>query len=553
MKRKIVWILGILIIVVGIAWMNRIDILMQVLRIKVYMDQPIGPNEEVIWGKGPLAASESPSQRKPNIIVILADDLGFNDISFYARDKSKATRNTPHIDALAEQGVSFTKAYASSPTCAPSRAAIMTGRYPTRFGYEFMALPDGMGKMIDRISRQNKDRLRYPIVHQGAMDNIMAFDDMGMPPQEITIAEVLKASGYHTVHIGKWHLGLSSPLRAEAQGFDESLDMDGFLYLPVDHPEVVNVKLNYDPIDRFLWGMGRFSARYNGGERFEPGGYLTDYWTDEAVKVIETNKNRPFFLYLAHWGVHTPLQASKADYDALGHINDHKLRVYTAMIQSLDRSVGRIMEALRKNGLEENTMVIFTSDNGGPGYIGIPHINEPYRGWKLTMFEGGTHVPFFMKWPKQITPGSNYAKPISHMDIYATAAGIAGAALPSDRVMDGVNLVPYISGEDPGDPHEQLFWRQGHYQAVLSNGWKLQVALRPDKVWLFNLDEDPTEQVNLVDKRPDKVAALKALLAAHNAEQAEPLWPSNLEASIAIDKTLDQPESADDEYVYWPN
>ena len=139
------------------------------------------------------------------------------------------------------------------------------------------------------------------------------------------------------------------------------------------------------------------------------------------------------------------------------------------------------------------------------------------------------------------------------MDIYATAAGIAGAAMPSDRVMDGVNLVPYINGEKPGGPHDKLFWRQGHYQAVLADGWKLQVALRPDKVWLFNLNEDPTEQVNLADKRPDKVAALRALLAVHNAEQAEPLWPSNFEASIAIDKTLDQPESLDDEYIYWQN
>jgi len=553
MMRKIVWMLGILVIVVGIAWVNRIEILLQIPRVKAYFKEPIGPNREVVWDKGPLTASESPSQRKPNIIVILADDLGFNDISFYARDKSAATLNTPHIDGLAEQGVFFTNAYASSPTCAPSRAAIMTGRYSTRFGYEFMALPDSMGKMINLVARQHKNRLRYPIVHREAMDNIMNFDDMGMPPGEITIAEVLKASGYHTVHIGKWHLGRKGPLRPEAQGFDESLIMDNLLYLPEDHPNVVNAKLDFDPIDRFLWGMGRFSASFNGGERFEPGGYLTDYWTDEAVKVIEANKNRPFFLYLAHWGVHTPLQATKADYDALGHIKDHKLRVYTAMIQALGRSVGRIMESLKQNGLEDNTMVIFTSDNGGPGYIGIPHINQPYRGWKLTMFEGGTHVPFFLKWPKQIASGSSYAKPISHMDIFATAAGIAGAPLPADRVIDGVNLVPYISGEKPGDPHEQLFWRQGHYQAVLSNGWKLQVAQRPDKVWLFNLDEDPTEQANLADKRPDKVEALKALLVTHNADQAQPLWPSNFEGPVSIDKTLDRPESPDDEYVYWPN
>jgi arylsulfatase A-like enzyme len=553
MIRKVVWILGILVIVIGIAWVNRINILLQVPRVKAYFKEPIGPNREVVWDKGPLASSESASQRKPNIIVILADDLGFNDISFYAGDKSTATLNTPNIDALADQGVSFTNAYAGSPVCAPSRAAIMTGRYPTRFGYEFMALPNGMGKMINLIARENKDRLRYPIVSREAIDNMMDFDDMGMPQEEIAMAEVLKESGYHTVHIGKWHLGISDHLRAEAQGFDESLDMDGFLYLPADHPEVVNARLDYDPVDRFLWGMGRFSARFNGGERFEPGGYLTDYWTDEAVKVIRANKNRPFFLYLAHWGVHTPLQASKTDYDALSHIKDHKLRVYTAMIQALDRSVGSIMQALRENALEENTMVIFTSDNGGPGYIGIPHINQPYRGWKLTMFEGGTHVPYFIKWPKTIVPGSSYTKPISHMDIFSTAAGIAGAALPSDRIIDGVNLVPYINGENPGNPHDALFWRQGHYQAVQADGWKLQVAQRPDKVWLFNLDEDPTEQVNLAHKRPDKVDALKALLAAFNAQQAEPLWPGVFEAPVSIDKTLDQPESSDDEYIYYSN
>jgi arylsulfatase A-like enzyme len=553
MKRKIASIVVVLIIVAGAAWPNRINILLQIPRVKAYFKEPIGPNKEIVWDQGSLASTQTAGTRKPNIIVILADDLGFNDISFYAKDKSTATLATPNIDGLAGQGVSFANAYATSPVCAPSRAGILTGRYPTRFGYEFMALPNGMGKMINMISRENKDNLRYPVLSEKAVDNIMDFDDMGMPPEEITIAEVLKESGYHTIHIGKWHLGRKGPLRAEAQGFDESLLMDSLLYLPEDHPQVVNAKLDSDPIDRFLWGMGRFSASFNGGERFEPGGYLTDYWTDEAVKVIEANKNRPFFMYLAHWGVHTPLQASKADYDALSHIKDHKLRVYIAMIRALDRSVGKITEALKKNGLEENTMVIFTSDNGGPGYIGIPDINQPYRGWKLTMFEGGTHVPYFIKWPQKIAPGTRYENPVSHMDIFATAAGIADAALPSDRRIDGVNLMPYVQGESQENPHDTLFWRQGHYQAVLAQGWKLQVTQRPDKVWLFNLNEDPTEQINLSDKRPDKVDALKALLAEHNAQQAKPLWPSVFEAPVSIDKTRDQPQAADDEYIYWAN
>ncbi|MBU3917141.1 sulfatase [bacterium] len=553
MKRKISWIIGVLILTIGILWINRVNIILHVPGFIIRLTQPIGPNKEIVWDKGPSTVPDKTSPRKPNIIVILADDLGFNDISYYANDKSQATLNTPHIDTLAQQGVAFTNAYSGSAVCAPSRASIMTGRYPTRFGYEFMALPNGMGKMINLIAREQKDRILYPVVSQENMDNMMDFDDMGMPAEEITIAESLKQAGYHTVHIGKWHLGRKAPFRPEAQGFDESLLMDNFLYLPEDHPDVVNAKLDFDPVDRFLWANGRFSASFNGGDRFEPGGYLTDYYTDEAVKVIEANKNRPFFMYLAHWGVHSPLQAAKSDYDALSHIKDEKLRVYTAMIRALDRSVGRITESLKQNGLEDNTLIIFTSDNGGPGYIGIPTINQPYRGWKLTMFEGGTHVPFFVKWPKKVAAGNTFAAPISHMDIFATAVGIAGAKTPEDRVIDGKNLIPFVDGEKPGNPHDILFWRQGHYQAVLANGWKLQVTKYPNKVWLFNLNEDPTEKKNLADERPEKVAELKALLKAHNDEQAKPLWPSVFRAPIYIDKTLDQPEAPGDEYIFWAN
>jgi len=553
MKKVVIGILGLVFLLVGVIWINRVEIILHIPRYILDFKQPIGPNREIVWDRGPSSSSKNSALRKPNIIVILVDDLGFNDISFYAEDKSQATLNTPNIDTLAEEGVSFTNAYSVSPVCAPARAALLTGRYPTRFGYEFMALPNGMGKMIDMLDREKKGRLRYPVVSSKNMDNIIDFDDMGMPTEEITVAETLKKGGYHTVHIGKWHLGRKSSFRAEAQGFDESLLMDSMLYLPEDHPEVVNVKLDYDPIDRFLWANGRFSASFNGGERFEPGGYLTDYYTDEAIKVIEANQHRPFFLYLAHWGIHAPLQASKADYDALSHIKDKKLRVYSAMIRALDRSVGRIMETLKDKGLEDNTMIVFSSDNGGPGYIGIPTINHPYRGWKLTMFEGGTHVPFFIKWPKKIPAGISYSKPVSHMDIHAIAAEISGVNLPDDRVIDGVNLLPYAIGEKRGNPHNTLFWRQGHYQAVLSKGWKMQVAQFPKKVWLFNLKNDPTERQNLSDEYPEKVAELKELLQKHNAEQAEPLWPSVFRAAVSIDKTLDQPQSPDDEYVFWPN
>jgi uncharacterized sulfatase len=271
------------------------------------------------------------------------------------------------------------------------------------------------------------------------------------------------------------------------------------------------------------------------------------------VKVIEANRNRPFFLYLAHWAPHTPLQASKTDYDALAQFPDPRLRVYAAMIHALDRGVGRVLEALRVNGLEENTLVVFVSDNGAANYVGLRGLNDPFRGSKITLFEGGIRVPFFLKWPARIAAGAVYEGPVHHVDIFATAAAAAAAPLPAGRKIDGVDLLPYLSGARGDDPHAALFWRQGHYQAVRAGGWKMQVAERPAKTWLFHLAEDPTERRNLADERPDEVRRLKALLAAHNAEQVPPAWPALAEFPVSIDKTLAEPESADDEYVYWPN
>ncbi len=302
-----------------------------------------------------------------------------------------------------------------------------------------------------------------------------------------------------------------------------------------------------------MWASSWYSAQYNGGEEFEPAGYVTDYYTDEAIKVIEANRNRPFFLYLSHWGIHDPLQAKREDYDALSHIQDHRMRVYAAMIRAVDRSVGRVMAALDEHGLTENTLVFFTSDNGGAPYVGLADINKPYRGWKTTFFEGGIHVPYFFRWPLRVPAGSVYDRPVSHFDIFATAAAAAGVDLPGDRPMDGVDLIPYVTGQNTGDPHETLFWRSGHYHAVLSNGWKMSVSDRPDKVWLYDLANDPTEQTNLADSMPAKVAELQALLDAHNADQVESIWPYVLEDYVTIDKTDEDELLPDDEYIYWPN
>ena len=284
-----------------------------------------------------------------------------------------------------------------------------------------------------------------------------------------------------------------------------------------------------------------------------PAGYLTDYYTDEAVKVIEANKDRPFFLYLAHWAPHTPLQATREDYDALSHIEDHKLRVYAAMIRALDRGVGRVLEALERNGLEDDTLVIFTSDNGGAHYIGVPEVNRPYRGWKITFFEGGIRVPYFVKWPRRVPAGTMRSEMVHHFDIYATAAAAAGVAMPSDREMDGVDLVPFARGEATGVPHRTLFWRTGHYQAARVDQWKLQVNDRIDRPWLFDLAADPTEQTNIARLQPKMAKALQELLDDHNAEQATSSWPSRIEMAVNIDKTLLDPDEQDDAYIYWPN
>ncbi|MCB1694031.1 MAG: sulfatase-like hydrolase/transferase, partial [Pseudomonadales bacterium] len=364
---------------------------------------------------------------------------------------------------------------------------------------------------------------------------------------------LLHNAGYRTAHIGKWHLGATHGMRPEDQGFDDSLYMAGTLYLPEDDRNGINAKRENDMVDRMVWATGRYRAQFNGGEPFKPGGYLTDYYTDEAVKVIESNRNRPFFLYLAHWGIHNPLQATKSDYDAFPEVPDHTLRVYSAMIRALDRGVGRVLAALDENGLRENTLVVFTSDNGGAGYIGLPDINKPYRGWKLTHFEGGTHVPFMARWPARIKPGTEVTAPIDHVDLYQTFAAAAGASVPNDRTLDGVDLLPFIRGEVTTLPHDTLFWREGHQQTVLHEGYKLIRAARPDKRWLFDLASDPTEQHNVAQAMPAKVSELEALLDAHNAEMVAPLWPSVIDAPQLIDKTGAEAYEPGDDYIYWPN
>lgn len=538
------------------AWFNRAAILERIALNRAEANKlEVAEFQPVDWEQGPDESVVPPNERPPNIVFILLDDFGYNDLSAFGGGVADGRVPTPNIDRLAAEGAIYTQAYSGTGTCAPSRAMLMTGRYPTRTGFHFTPTPDGMSRVITTIANA-ADRGEIPPIklRRGIDEGALPFQDQGLPGSEVTIAEILQQQDYHTVHIGKWHLGRRADFMPNAQGFDESLLMHSGLYLPENSPDIVNAKLEHDPIDKFLWAAMQYAASFNGGEPFAPGGYLTDWWTDESLKVIEANKNRPFFLYLAHWAPHTPLQATKADYEAVGDIEPHRLRVYAAMIHSLDRSVGRVVEKLEVEGLAENTIIVLSSDNGAAGYIALPDVNAPFRGWKITLFEGGIRVPMFIKWPQKIASGTEIDTPVAHIDLLPTLAAAAGAPLPEDRIIDGRDILPEATGDGVIQrPDDAIFWQSGAYHVVRAGDWKLHVDGLQDKVWLFDLAADPTEQTNLASQRTDKVAELKSLLAEHHKDAVEPLYRHNLESAILIDKTVEQRAESGDEYVIWSN
>ena len=533
-----------------IIWQNRINIVIWSIPKILNVVRPISSEGNSDWQEGPI--EKDSSDTRPNIILILADDLGFNDISFYNGGAGSGSLMTPNIDQIAFDGVIFENGYAANAMCAQSRASIMTGRYSTRFGFEFTPLFPGATKLMEWIINIEDPELKVEFKKEAysKLENVLT---AGVPSSEVTIAEVLKNSGYYTAHVGKWHLGRVDGSHPNDQGFDDSLLMEGGLYLPEDDKSVVNAKFD-NPVDNMVWARSQFSVSFNKGPIFEPGGYLTDYYTDEAIKVIEKNKERPFFLYLAHWAVHNPLQALKEDVDAVSHhAKPHNLKVYSAMIKALDRSVGRILDSLEENGLTENTLIILTSDNGGASYIELSDINKPYRGWKLTHFEGGMHIPFMAKWPREIDAGTSLKQVVHHNDIFQTIAAAGKADIPEDRRYDGFDFLPFVKGEKVGKIHQTIFWRQGHQQTVLHEGWKLIRTNKEGQKWLFNLNDDPTEKNNLLKNFPKKVAALDILLDNHNSEQLESMWPSVMNAPILIDKHFGEDYEEGDEYIYWPN
>ena len=507
---------------------------------------PIGENQSVTWAQGPSASpSEADDVDKlPNIVLIVVDDLGFNDITYYGGGIGGGSVPTPQIDSIAKQGIHFTNGYTGNGTCAPSRAALLTGRYPTRVGFEFTPASPQFMKLVSGDSFKEENAENYP-----------PSSSLGLPSSELTLPEVLKEKGYHSLLLGKWHLGADEGMTPNDQGFDEFLGFlgGGAMFMEEDDPKVVNSKQDFDPIDKYLWPNLKYGVRFNKGERFKPDSHLTDYLSREAVKAIEENRNRPFFMYLAYNAPHTPLQSEKRDYDALSHIEDHTERTYAGMIRGLDRGIGQVLASLEENDLSDNTMVIFTSDNGGAGYVGLPDLNKPYRGWKMTLFEGGIHTPYFIKWPKKIAAGSQYDSPVAHIDIFSTVLAAIGIALPDDRITDGKDILKVALDPEQPSLDRPLFWRSGGYKVVQQDGWKLQLLEHNGKNWLFNLNDDPTEQRDLSASNSEKLNELRKILYSIDDQMIKSMWPSLAEAQNPIDFTIDKIPDGEYETVIWEN
>ena len=527
-------------------WIFKREVALTLLPIAININNPVAENQEIEWATTDSGLKED----KPNIILILADDLGFNDVSYYNGGAADGSLLTPHIDSLAKEGVAFLNGYAASPVCSPSRAAIMTGRYSSRYGFEFTPYPAQAARIMNLL---RKDGELATIGLEDVQWDEVGLTVGGLPNEEITIAEMLQDNGYYTAHIGKWHLGgFTDGMRPNDQGFDDSLMLNSSLYFPENHPDIVNAKID-SAIEDMVWASSQYAASFNGSEPFKPGGYITDYYTDEAVKVIDNNKDRPFFLYLGHFAPHNPLQSLKKDYEKHSHMENHTLQVYAGMIEALDRSIGKIVSALEKNGLTENTLIIFSSDNGGAGYIGLDDINKPYRGWKLTHFEGGMHIPFFAKWPAKIKKDMKYNKRIHHTDIFSTILGAANIEPPKEITIDGVNLIPFLTNEKKGEPHETLYWKNVTYQAIIHDNWKLMRSKYPkEKEYLYNLEKDPYEQNNLVLSEPEIKILLHEKLNTHIESMPEPSWPQSVFMPVVIDKPQTEYKEGD-ELIYWPN
>ena len=458
-----------------------------------------------------VAAAQS---RQPNIVVLLADDLGYGELGC----QGNVEIATPHIDSIAQSGVRCTAAYVTGPNCSPSRAGLLTGRTPTRFGYEF-----------NPIGAKNEDPTH------------------GLPASEITLAEALHDAGYTTGVIGKWHLGGTAAFHPFRHGFDEFFGFthEGHYFVPPPWKGVTTMlrrkALPGGTKGRWVGSkgliytdhMGHDEPDYDANNPIVRGGqpvvetaYLTDAFTREAVDFIDRHDDKPFFLYLAYNAVHSPLQGVESSMAKFAHIDDLHRRIFAAMLANLDDSVGEVLGQLRRSGLEDNTLVFFLSDNGGPTRE-LTSSNLPLRGEKGQMYEGALRVPYMVQWKGRLPAGVVYHQTVSSLDIFATAA--AAASLDVPEAVEGVDLLPYLCGSREGRPHDTLFWRQGPRTAMRHGDWKLvrmgpAAGPRQARWELYDLSRDLAEERNLAEMLPQQLAELVARWEELESEMRDPLF-----------------------------
>lgn len=439
--------------------------------------------------------------RRPNVIVILADDMGYGDPSAYGNELVK----TPNIDSIGRDGVTFLAGYSSAPLCSPSRAGLVTGRYQQRFGFEQQV---SSGAFPERREARLEDGSLAPL--QGDAE----FLRRGVPLTEKNIGELFKAAGYSTGVVGKWHLGHGPDFLPQNRGFDHSVVFHGntsLQFTRIDDPEMVSLKVDFhDEGKDIAWTREGLNQIRRNGEIVDVDQYLMFYFRDRALEFIENNKDRPFMLYFPMNSPVPPLQVPKVYFDRLREsIANIALRGYSAMLLVQDEVIGALLAKLRELGLDNDTFVVFVSDNGSAP--SRPGNNGPFSGGKYTTYEGGIRMPFMMKWPGHIPPGLVYENPVSTLDILPTAAAACGVSTQTAQPLDGVDLMPYLTNQSAGSPHQVLYWKLAGFCAVRKGRWKLYLEPKHGVAKLFDLESDPAEKTDLATVEPAIFSEMKAL------------------------------------------
>ena len=466
----------------------------------------------------------------PNVILIVADDLGYNDISANGNELIQTT----NIDQIGRNGINFSRAYATASVCAPSRAAFLTGNYQHRYGFEF--LPD-LFNYGPRVRKADFKRFGHQDNFKMWYEKDVPINQRGLDPYVNTIGDYLKKMGYQTSVIGKWHMGTHPKFSPKNYGFDYHYGITGAasLYAPIGKENIVDSKHTWDFADFITWQVSQYYTLENGKNSIpKKSEYLTDLFTKKAVSYIKENKDRPFFLHLSHMAPHGPFQAQRKYYEMFDHIEDHNKRVYYAMIKNLDDSVGEIKKTLEREGILDNTLIIFTSDNGGATYTRATN-NSPYIGGKMSNFEGGTVVPMMMQWNNKIKPQQNYSHIVSLLDIVPTILDAVESPSLSNKY-DGVSLLPFLKNENK-KPHNELFWKTGYVKSIVSKNYKLHINEKENFKFLINLEKDPEEGNNLISKYPEKAEELTLKLNNWIKDLREPKWDSNADVSIPINNS----------------